>query len=74
MKPRAAINFALNNEVAPYVKILDINWVPTKCQWKVRVLDPEWYRQTIYFDKCFIKRCEDYIKGGVTRWCQERKF
>lgn len=75
MKPKAAINFALNNNIAPGVKILDINWVPTKHQWKIRVFDTGWYRQTIYFDECFIKRCEYYIKeGGATKWCQEKKF
>jgi len=82
MKPTAAINFALNNNIAPRMRIKSIEWVPTKKQWKVKVFEYDpgaWsigvpYRQTIYFDKCFIKRCEDYIKGGVTRWCQERKF
>jgi hypothetical protein len=83
MKPIAAIRFALNNHVVPSLHIRSVEWVPTKLQWKVKLSerfdDGAWsiggaYRHTIYFDECFIKRCEEFIKGGVTKWCQERIF
>ena len=85
MKPKAAINFALNNHVAPRVLVKDIEWVPTKKQWKVTVWEYDstssgaWginvpYRHKIYFDETFIKKCEEYLeKGGIPKWCPDQK-
>jgi len=77
MKPTAAINFALNNNVAPRLRVKSIEWVPTKKQWKVKVFEYDpgaWsigvlYRHKVYFDESFIKICEEFTESGITRWC-----
>lgn len=79
MKPKAAINFALNNYIAPRLIIKDIEYVPTKKQWKVKAMEYDhscgaWgisvpYRHKIYFDEKFINLCDEFVKKGVTNWC-----
>jgi hypothetical protein len=83
MKPTEAINFALNNAVAPRVLVKNIEWVPTKKQWKVTVWEYDstssgaWginvpYRHKIYFNEDFINRCDEFVKKGITRWTEEK--
>jgi hypothetical protein len=73
MKPKEAINLALNNNIFPRVKIKDIKWSPLKNLWKVRIESSEEgignkYRYTIYFDASFIQSCEDAIKNKIRVW------
>jgi len=78
MKPKEAINLALNNNIFPRIKIKNIEWSPAKNLWKVRVESSEEssedyigknkYRHTIYFDASFIQTCEEAVKNKIRFW------
>ena len=65
---KTGLDFALNNFKAPRLNVLKRKFLPEKNQYKVRVIDKDYFRCTLYFDKCFIDRCIEITKKGQRHW------
>jgi hypothetical protein len=65
---KLGIDFALNNFMAPRLKVTDRKYRVTKDDYKVRVQDIDLFNCTLYFDKSFIDKCIEHVKAGGRRW------
>ena len=65
---KLGIHFALNNFKAPKVNVTDRKYRVTKDDYKVRVVDVDQFRCTLYFDKPFIDKCIAHVKAGGRHW------
>ena len=73
-----AINFALNNFIAPKVRVLNIKYLSTKDEYKVRCaeIDEQGFtsRCTLYFEKPFVDKCLKWYKKGARHWINLEKL
>ena len=67
-----AVNLALNNFKAPKVRVLNIKYLSTQDEYKVRCQETGQYpaRCTLYFPKPMIERCLEWYKKGTRQWAK----
>ncbi len=59
--------------MAPRIKILDRKYRVATKDYKVRVIDIDQFRCTLYFDKTFVDKCIDHVKTGGRHWYELKK-
>lgn len=65
------IHLFLNNYISKeedYIEIIDVKYLSSKDEFKVRIFDPFWYRQTLYLSRKSVKKASKLVNNGIRKW------